>query len=825
MFGNYLSAALGNLIRNKLHAAINLFGLALGLATAILIGLYVRDEVTFERFLPDYQQTYRVQSIDTDTDGKPWVFASTPHGMAALLRESFPEFAEITRMMGGKYGVRHGEIEATETMQSADPSFFKVLGFKLIQGNPETALATPDSVALSRAMALKYFGTADCLGQTLELDRKTTVRVGAVFEDMPSNTHLHGLQFVLSGLVPASTLAKSDLLPPLPVGEYNTDSNTYVRLRPGASLAAVNARLTGFMNSHYPQDQSGAPPRSGFLVPIASIHLHGRELGDFANSGDLATIYAISATGILVLIVAGINFVNLVTARATRRALEVGVRKAAGATRRQLIGQFMGESIAYALAALVLAAALVELVLPSFNGFLDRTIAFAYWRDPLLFAGLPLLAIGIGLAAGFYPALVLSSFRPAAVLKGAIAAQGSGALRQVLVVLQYAISISLLIATAIIYRQTEYATSDSLRFDKDLIVTVSLGGIPGKIADDSHYVYDPATVERMRDRFAALPGVKAVADSWVIPDAQSMSSTTWHVGGDPAGRPIMAGRVVQGFGWFELYGIKPIAGRSFSRDHGDDDTPEDASVEGTAVINESAVKLFGFASPQAAVGQELGMNYDPENHMQARRIVGVVPDFPLTTIRTPVRPSVFLIEPDWSTYLNIKLTGDRVPETLAAIDRIWKEMVPTRPITRQFVDDRVEKLYRDVTRQGQVFAGFALVAVLIACLGLFGLAAFTAERRTKEIGIRKAMGASTIDILKLLVWEFAKPVLLANAIAWPLAYVVMTHWLDGFAYRISLNPLVFVGAAAAALAIASGTTLYNALQVARRRPVLALRYE
>ncbi|GGF32846.1 ABC transporter permease [Aliidongia dinghuensis] len=825
MFGNYLSAALGNLVRNKLHAAINLFGLALGLATAILIGLYVRDEVTFERFLPDYEQVYRMQSVDTDTDGRTMTFASTPHGLAALLRESFPELAEVTRVMGGTYGVRHDQIEATESMQSADPNFFKVLGFKLIKGTPDTALATPDSIALSRAMALKYFGTEDCLGQTLELDHSITVRVGAVFEDLPSNTQLHGLQAFLSSLVPVSTLAKADKLPPPLPGEYNTDSNIYVRLKPGASIATVDARLPAFIDAHYPQDQSGAPPRSGFLEPIASIHLHGRELGDYNNSSDLATVYAISATGVLVLVVAGINFVNLVTARATRRALEVGVRKAAGATRRQLIGQFMGESVAYALAALVLAAALVELALPGFNGFLDRTITFAYWRDPLLFVGLPLLAIAIGLIAGFYPALVLSSFRPATVLKGAAAAQGSGTLRQVLVVLQYAISITLLIATAIIYRQTEFATSDSLHFDKNLIVAVSLDGIPGRASPDGLFSHDQATVGRMRDRFAALPGVKAVADSWVIPDAHSMSSTTWHLNGDPAGRAIIAGRVTQGFGFFELYGIKPITGRSFGRDHGDDATPEQAGVEGTAVLNMSAVKLFGFASPEKAIGQELAMDIEGNNGSQPRRIVGVVPDFPLSTIRAPIRPSVFLVEPDWSNYLNIKLTGDRVPETLAAIDRIWQEMVTTRPIQRQFVDDRIEKLYRDVTRQGQVFAGFALVAVLIACLGLFGLAAFTAERRTKEIGIRKAMGASTTDILKLLIWEFAKPVLLANAIAWPLAYLVMTRWLDGFAYRISLNPLVFLGSAAVALAIASGTTLYHALQVARRRPVLALRYE
>ena len=825
MFGNYLSAAFGNLIRNKLHAAINLFGLALGLATAILIGLYVRDELTFERFLPDYGRVYRFESVVNRTDGKPFIYPGTPHAMAASLSESFPEIAELTRMTGGDYGLRHGDVEAVERIQSVDPSFFKVLGYKLIAGNPDTALASPESIVLSRAMALKYFGTIECLGMTLELDRKTTVRVDGVLEDMPSNTNLHGVKFLLSGLVQASQLAKADKLPPLHPGDFSTDTNTYVKLKPGASIEAVDARLPGFMNGLYPDTSPNPQPRSAFLAPIASIHLHGRELGDYSTASDLATVYAISATGILVLVVAGINFVNLVTARATRRALEVGVRKAAGATRRQLITQFMGESIAYSFAALLLAVALVELILPSFNGFLDRTIGFGYWADPLLLIGLPGLALVIGLLAGFYPAIVLSSFRPAAVLKGAIAAQGSGTLRQVLVVLQYAISIALLIATGVIYRQTSFATDGSLHFDKDMVVAVSLGGIPGQVAENGRWEFDRPTVERMRDRLAALPGVKAVADSWVIPDASSSSDTTWHLMDQPGAQSMDAGQVYTDFGFFEVYGITPIAGRSFSRDHGEDSVTEKPGTEGTAILNQSAVRLFGFASAEAAIGKELGMEIDDAGTTQARRIVGVVADFPLTTIRTAIPPEVFMIAPAWSNYLNVKLSGEHVPEALAGIDRVWNEMVPTRPIQRQFIDDRIEHLYRDITRQGQVFAGFALVAVLIACLGLFGLAAFTAERRTKEIGIRKAMGASTQDILKLLIWEFAKPVLLANAIAWPVAYLAMSRWLDGFAYRISLDPLLFVVAALVALVIASGTTLYHALQVARSRPVLALRYE
>jgi putative ABC transport system permease protein len=827
MLGNYLTSALGNLLRNKLHAAINLCGLALGLATAILIGLYVRDELTFEHFLPGYQDVYRLETVDAGEDNKPEFSSSAPNELAAALRENFPEFTAITRRTGAFYGVRHGTVEATEVFYSVDPDFLRVLGVPLVAGDPATALATPQSILLPRSLALKYFGTTDCVGQTLEIDHTETGRVGAVFDDLPSNTHLalYGPRPMLSSLAPFSQLAREDRQP-APQGSFITNVAIYVRLKPGTSVADVNARLATFMAARYPQDHPELRPRSAFLVPIDAIHLHGRDFGDF-STGDLATVYAVSATGLLVLLVAGINFINLVTARATRRALEVGVRKAAGATRRQLIAQFLGESVAYAFAALFLAIALVELILPRFDLYLYRTIRFPYWRDPLLLMALPGAALAIGLAAGFYPALVLSRFRPAAVLKGIAATPGSGALRQILVVLQYTISIALLIATAVIYRQTEFATDASLRFDKNLILAISLSGIPGKPAagDASRIVYDPATVEQVRQRLEALPGVAAAAGSYVIPDAVDSWAQSWRLPETRGAMPIVTNRVMQGFGWFALYGIKPVAGRDFGRDHGEDAAPEDPAIEGTAIVNEAALRSFGFASPAAAIGHELDMVLDATGTVQPRRIVGVVPDFPLLSIRKAIPPTVFVIGPDWSNYINVKLTGDRVPETLAAVDRIWKEMVPLRPIWRQFIDARIELLYRDVTRQGRVFGGFALVAVLIACLGLFGLAAFTAERRTKEIGIRKAMGASTADILKLLIWEFVKPVLLANAIAWPLAYLAMRRWLDGFAYRIDLDPLIFCGAGLLVLAIASAVTLFHALQVARARPVLALRYE
>jgi putative ABC transport system permease protein len=829
MFSSYFSSAIANLLRNKLHAAINLLGLAVGLATAILIGLYVRDELTFEHFLPGWEDLYRIETVDTGQDGKPYTSTGAPHELAAAMLQNFPEIAAITRRAGANHGFRRGDVEATEVPNAVDPDFFRVLGLQMLTGDPATALATPGSIALPRSLAMKYFGTVNCVGQTIEIDRKEILRVSGVFEDVPSNTFLaaYGPRPLISSLVPFSVLAELDRSPPPTGDHFIRDVNIYVRLKPGTNVADLNRRLSAFIAEKYPLDRPELVPRGGFLAPFDAIHLHGREFGDFSSSSDPATVAAIAATGILVLVVAGINFVNLVTARAARRAVEIGVRKAAGATRRQLIAQFMGESIAYALVALILAVALVELVLPRFDLYLDRTIAFPYWRDPVLLAVLSAGAVALGLLAGVYPALVLSRFSPALMLRGPAATPGSTTLRQGLVVLQYAISIALLIATAVIYRQNAFATEDSLRFDKDLIVSVWLTGLPNRpSADHTHTIYDGATIERMRQRFENLPGVRAAADSWVIPDANDHSPALWHLPESQAAPAVMAGQVHQNFGFFEVYGVSPLAGRRFDRDHGEDAAPATPTAEGTAILNEAAVHAFGFASPEAALGHEISRELDATGSaLQPRRIVGVVPDFPLSTIRTAIPPTVFEIDPEWSTYISIKLTGDDVPGTLAAIDRIWKEMVPEQPIWRQFIDDRIERLYRDVTRQGQIFAGFALVAVSIACLGIFGLAAFTAERRTKEIGIRKAMGAATADIVRLLIWEFAKPVLLANLVAWPLAYIVMRRWLDGFAYRISLDPLLFVGAGLLTLVVACGVTLFHAIQVARSRPVLALRYE
>ncbi|HLZ66550.1 MAG TPA: ABC transporter permease, partial [Aliidongia sp.] len=795
MFRHYLAAALGNLARNKLQSLINLLGRALGFAVAILIGLYIRDELSFNRFLPDYQQTYRLQVGGYGADGRPGTIRGTPHEMAAAVRALIPEIEATARMAWTTPALRRDTVEANEGGYIVDPGFLEVLRYPLLRGDPATVLAAPDGIVLAHKLAIKYFGTDNCLGETLELlDRdRQVLRVTGVLADPPPTSTIHDVDFLISSSAPFTWLNQADRTPTAPANLYTAvDVHTFVRLKPGIDGETLRGRLTDFAIQHYLPTDGGA--YWSFLAPITSLHLHARELAEFVNGTDLVTLSAIATTGALVLVVAGINFVNLVTARAGRRAVEVGVRKAAGATRRQLILQFMSESLAYALIALALAIAAVELALPRFNAFLDRSMRFDYWREPALLAALIGLAGLVGLVAGIYPALILSRYRPAMALKGGSSPPGSGRLRAILVILQYGISIGLIIATGVIYQQTRFASDASLHFDKDLVAALEIDRLPPVAGAVDRR--DPAMVELLTRRLEAVTGVTRVGGSEsVLNEGTNFAMIGWMVAGPDSARHLSTAENVVDFGFFEAYGIRPLAGRSFDRGFGIDRVPVENGVEGAVIINEAAVRAFGFASSTAAIGQEIEMRLEGDGAVtaQPRRIVGVVPDFPTRSIRIAVPPTAFFIAPDRLKYLSIKLDGTDVPRTLAAIDRVWRELMPDVPVARSFIDQRVEMLYRNVARQSRIFAGFALIAVVIACLGLFGLAAFTAERRTKEIGIRKAMGASTRDILKLLIWEFAKPVLLANAIAWPLAYVVMSHWLGGFAYRISLDPLLFVG--------------------------------
>jgi putative ABC transport system permease protein len=816
MLHNYLAAALRNLVRNRLYAAINIVGLAVGFAAAILIALFARDEFSYDTWVPGYRDVYHVAET-IHVPGQVALNADvTFPQVAAWLKLDFPSIQAVGRLNQARVDLRHGQIEAEqEGAYWADPDIVSIFPFKAVAGSLATALRQPDGVVMTRTIARKYFGRDDPIGETIEIDRQHAMKVTAVIDDLPSETHLN-VTVLLSGLASFSNLAREDKID-FSADQVPPENNyTYFRLPEHAPVAAVAGAMPGFVARHLAGEVRGIKLSDAYgfdIVPLAAIHLRPMTMTAMKSPGDRNAILAVSAVGVLIVLVASINFVNLMTARAVRRSVEVGIRKVFGASRAALIAQFLGESLLYAIIGMAAAMALVELLLPVFNAFLDRTIRFDYWRDPALGIGILGLTASVGILAGFYPAFVLSAFRPAFAFRSGRTQTGrSGGVRQILVVLQFAILIGLIIATGIIFRQTRYATQDRLHLGQDPTLLVST---PCKAA--------------LLDQVRALPGVREAACA--SGSALDLGRTGTTVSLSDGDRVLVRTSSVD-VGFLEYYGLRPLAGRLFARDRGEDAAgfAEDSPVNPPVILNETAARKLGFASPAAAVGRSLPwvrVLADNGKLSAARpsEIIGVVPDFSVASIRDPIEATFYYVDPGSFEFMNVKLRHDQIPQTLRALDRLWTETGNAGPIRRFFLDQHIQSLYVDVVRQEVVFAAFAGIALFIACLGLFGLSAFTAEQRTKEIGIRKAMGATPADIVKLLVWRFTKPVLWANVIAWPAGWLLMDRWLGGFAYHVDIEPWIFPASAAVALMIALGTVSVHAVQVASARPVAALRQE
>jgi putative ABC transport system permease protein len=823
MFRNYLAAALRNLVRNRLYAGVTIAGMAIAFASAILIGLYLRHELTYDRFVPGHEQVFLVSQTIEARGKPPFKLDDTSSVLGADLKLAFPQIQYVARLASAGFppAVRRGDVSVSERgFAWADPDFFKVLPMPAVAGDPRTALEAPDALVLSRSAARKYFGKDAPIGGQLLVDGKA-MRVAAVIEDLPSNSHLTGDIF-------ASALAASSMLRQLDKAGYTSNSNlTYVRLKPGASAAAIDAALPTFVRQRLlpvlkrinPNQQLDAFTVS--LKPLTAIHLDPADGGDPKPGADVKVLIGIGVIGALIVLVAVINFVTLMTARASRRAVEVGVRKALGASRRDLILQFMGEALIYVLVALVLSVALAELLLPAVNAALQRKMTFDYLTEPSLMAAMLGVALATGLLAGLYPALVLSSFRPVAVLKGGPIATGAGgiAVREALVVAQFAVLVTLILSTATIFRQTAFALKDATHTNKDGVLMLFAA---------------PCT-DALRDQIRAVPGVRGAACASPMAIELNHANDMVRVG---ARHEFVSYSPID-FGFFDIYDVKPVAGRLLRPDRPGDDG---ANLRGSApaiVLNEAAVRALGFKSPHDAIGKSIDWHYKPdlaltrldqlEPPYSPSEVVGVVPDISFGSVRQRVQPMFYYVGPKndviTSVALNIKLDPLRKAEAVQAIDRVWAQVSRGQPVQQYFADQFLLRLYIDNVIQGGFIAVCALIAVSIACLGLFALSAFTAERRTKEIGVRKAMGASSGDILKLLLWQFTKPVLWANLIAWPLGFLAMRWWLSSFVYRVDQAPWTFAAAGVAALVIAWATVFIHAFNVARSKPVGALRYE
>lgn len=823
MWRNYLATALSNLSRNRLYAGIGIGSLAVGFAVALLAGLFLRHELSYDRFWPNHERTFLVsQVLTTPAKGELWRSYPTRTDVAARLRADFPQVEAVARLAPDGVLLGRGDALVEEPdFAWADPTLFDLLRARPVAGDLSTALLAPDGIVLTRSLARKHFGRDAPLGESLTMRPRDIraaqpgppmlFRVTGVIEDLPDETHLKTQAF-------ASGRAVGE---PKVTEPYGQVVFTYVRLRPGASADELARALPAFVWRHIPP---GPLMGSGFalqLRPIASLHLPPDKIdmdGGVKPPGDRTVILAVAVVGALVLLAAAVNFVGLSTARAARRAVEVGVRKAAGARRRDLIAQFLAETLVQALIAFALALAIVEVSAPAVGAALGRPLDLDYAGQAGWLAAMLAAALAAGLAAGAYPALVLSSFRPAAALKGGQGPRvGSEAVRQGLVVVQFAVLMLLTFVILTLWRQASLALDQARRMGGDQVVWV-----------EEPTMCRPGLVERVR----ALPGVREAACSTnvVLINGGAQSSARAADGRDT---PIELGPVE--FGFLEFYGLKPLAGRLFDPARPADGLLMQPGAEGDppVVLNETAVRRLGFAGPADAVGRTLRwerLSWTPPEpgrllKDRASEIIGVVPDARFGVSREAVRPVVYWVDPAFSYVLNVRLDGARIPEALAGLDAVWRSTGNGRPMDRRFLDQAVEEAYRDVFTLGRLIAACAGLALAIAAVGLFALAAYTTERRTKELGVRKALGAGPGDVARLLVWQFTKPVLIAVAVALPLSWFAMDWWLKGFADRVSLAPWTFAATAGTALLIAWGTVLAHTLKTAARPPVEALRYE
>jgi putative ABC transport system permease protein len=822
------------LVKNKTYAFINIFGLAIGLAACLMLLLYVRYETSYDAWLPNAENTYQFQShYKSKQTGEEGHLQMTSYVAGQRLRANFPQVQHSVYALKSEPVIRRGgEALPTEDVLLADGLFFDVLRFPFVHGDPSSALSRPGTAVLTQSEARRVFGREDVVGQTLTMVSRgisTDYRITGVARDLPRNSH------VRFSIVARIDIAAFMSETPQFMTAWGWQSGYYYfTLRPGSDPAAIQAALPAWERRNIPdqlfgQERTNQGDEQDWRVAnIRGIHLGESQDAAMSPGNDQRTIWTFAIIAFLILGMACVNFTNLATARASQRAREVALRKVLGANRKQLITQFLTESVLIAAIAMLVALAMVELLLPLLSNFLDASLAMRYFGWDGMLLPILVLTLLVGAAGGVYPAFYLSRFQPAQVLKAnksSAEASGSGLLRNALVILQFAVSIGLIICTTVVYAQTLYArTSDPGYRREGLIQVENLGRRQLMERTDS--------IAREMER---VPGIVSVGRSGIGVATDNNTNTYVQVPGRTEQATI--GNYSVDADFFRTMGIELVAGRLFREGSPADmlglpfppeDAAEDALVRRGAniVINELAARRMGFADPARAVGQTVNVALvDPEDGVVPSRIIGVVRDSRFRSIRDPIDPIMFLYDVTGAGALLLRYDTADPRGAMEHVAQAWRRLAPDVPFDGVFSEAKVAELYEAEAARAKVFAGFALLAVIIACLGLFGLAAFTAERRTKEIGIRKVLGARIRDIVRLLAWQFSKPVIIANLIAWPVAWWAMRSWLNTFDARIDLGPLPFVLAGLLALVIAIGTIAGHAVRVARANPIHALRYE
>ena len=830
MWRNYWTVAVRALAKSKSYSIINIAGLAIGMAACILILLYIDYERSYDGWLPDVENTYQVQTWSPHpSDGEPFFSQMTPYITKDRIRKDFPQVVgAVYALSSAPVFFMDGQASTTKDYLIADDDFLKVVNLPLVSG---TSLPAAQTAVLTQTEARNRYGTDDVVGKTLTVISKGVkrdFRITGVIRDVPKNSSMK-VNAVLRMDFNSFFATEPNFLTC-----WGCQSGwVYLKVRPGTDIRQLQAQEPAWEKRNIPDEPNGAirynhgDEEDWHFVNLRDIHLGQAQGGAMTPGNDRRSIATFAIIALLILGMAVVNFTNLATARASQRAREVALRKVLGATRRQLIVQFVAESILISAVAMLLALALVELLVRPFAAFLDADLSLRYFGVSGVLLPAIALTFVVGVVSGIYPAFFLSRFQPAQVLKAnrsAAETPGSGRVRAALVVLQFAVSIGLIICTAVIYGQTVYARSVDPGYQRDHILQVD---------DMNRYQLIPQA-ETIVEQMKRIPGVVAAG----LTDIGVATENNSNTGLIPPGssKMVSIGQYGVSPGFKDAMGLKLLAGRWFDQNRPADDTTLDFPIQKdqemayaqrgvNVVMNEYAIRKLGFKSPQDAVGKVIRSElFEPGIGMVNIAIIGVVGDSRFRTVRTPIDPIMFMNVKKGPAWMVIRYRGD--PATVqAAIESQWKQITNEVPFQAKFSEDIMRELYKAEDARAKIFAAFSLLAVIIGCLGLFGLAAFTAERRTKEIGIRKVLGARTRDIVQLLVWQFSRPVIIANVIAWPVAWWMMRSWLNGFDERIPLTPIPFLIAALIALGIAVATVVGHAIKVARANPIHALRYE
>jgi putative ABC transport system permease protein len=811
MLTNYLKVALRSIFRGKLTAFINIAGLALALLCSFMIFLFIRDELQYDRYHSKADRIYRITRNFLSPDGSVNLHlghVAPPFG--PLLKNDFPDFEEVVRTLQRRslvaYRTNAEEVKSfnEENLFFAEPEILRVFDIAVVDGNAEKLLHDPFTAMISQQTAQRYFGDEPAAGKQLRLGNNYDIEVAGVFENFPEQSHWHPDILLSFSTLNDSTIYGRNRL------ETNWGNNsfaTYALVKEPFDPAKTEALFPAFLDRHMNADRHGDAPKPSswttlFLQPLTDIHLRSHLDSEIEANGNITNVYMMGVIGVFIVLIACINFINLSTARATKRAKEVGMRKVSGAAKNQLIFQYLSESVIIALFALLLTLGLSWFAVQWLNDFSGKAIELNLLSDFPLLMGVIGFAILVGLLAGVYPAFILSGFNPIHILKGQKgSSRGKGNIRRALVVIQFSISIVLMIATAITFQQLRFMNNRDLGYEKDQVVTL-------RMFQELTQHYDAFYNEIMKHS-----SIRNLARSSRIPTGRLLDSE-----GDAKiqqGDSMVTGNVILKFvrsdhEFFDTYKVPIVAGKNFSKDIKTDDSLG-------FVLNETAVKMLGLTNEEI-------LTRDFQYGDVKGRVIGVVKDFHFESLHESIVPVAFQPSPFYGR-MSLKIASEDMQPALAHAEKVWKEFMPHRPFEYDFLSEQYRHLYESEQKQGQLFTTFSVLAIVIACLGLFGLATFNTLQRVKEIGIRKTLGASTSSIMALLSKEIVWLVLIANIIAWPLAWYFMDQWLSGFAYRIDLHIGIFVLATSSALIIALLTVSSQTIKAALTNPGETLRYE